>query len=229
SQPIIAIILGSTSRGYRWDSLEESPLVMVLLSSLLRTLEQGFEYRMYVGFDAGDLFYDDEKRREELTQWFEKHVSSPAKDKGITARFASVRFLNVLRKPGPIFNFLAAAAFEDGADFVYRINDDTEFRTLWAGAFVSSLAAFDPPFLGVVGPTCEDGNRKILTHDFVHRTHSYIFQTYYPVVLSDWWMDDWISKVYPRSNTGRHAMVVVTHHTWMTGGGNPVRYQVDYS
>ena len=36
---------------------------------------------------------------------------------------------------------------------------------------------------------------QILTHDFVHRTHKHIFQTYYPVVLTDWWMDDWISKV----------------------------------
>lgn len=53
---------------------------------------------------------------------------------------------------------------------------------------------FTPPFLGVVGPICYDGNQNILTHDFVHRTHRNIFQTYYPVVFSDWWMDDWISK-----------------------------------
>ena len=24
------------------------------------------------------------------------------------------------------------------------------------------------------------------------------WQIYYPIVLSDWWMDDWISRVYPQ-------------------------------
>ena len=94
---------------------------------------------------------------------------------------------------------------------------------------MSALKAFDPPNIGVVGPTCADGNKKILTHDFVHRSHRHIFQTYYPVVLTDWWMDDWISKVYPRGSFGRHGAVAVSHHTWMTGDGNPVRYEVDHA
>lgn len=226
--PVIAITLGTTSRGFRWSKLEESPLVRILLASMARTLEQGFDYRIYVGFDAGDLFYDDEARRDELAQWVENTLVRSAAARGINASFASLRFLNVLRKPGPIFNFLTAAAFADGADFVYRINDDTEFRTPFASALTTALANFKPPYLGVVGPSCADGNKKILTHDFVHRTHYHIFQTYYPVVLTDWWMDDWISKVYPRGNYGRHQDVAVSHHTWMTGSGNPVRYEVDH-
>ena len=32
----------------------------------------------------------------------------------------------------------------------------------------------------------------MITHDFVHKTHMRVFKTYYPPVLSDWWMDDWI-------------------------------------
>ena len=227
-EPVIAIVLGTTSRGFRWSKINESPLVKILLASLERTLEVGFEYRVYVGFDAGDLFYDDDARRGEIARWFEKHVQKPAGKRGITARFATLKFLNVLRKPGPIFNFLTAAAFADGSDFVYRINDDTEFRTPFAAALTTALKNFEPPYLGVVGPTCADGNKKILTHDFVHRTHRQIFQTYYPVVLTDWWMDDWISKVYPRGSYGRHASVAVSHHTWMTGSGNPVRYEVDH-
>ena len=52
-----------------------------------------------------------------------------------------MEFTNVLHKPGPIFNFLAAAAFADGADYVYRVNDDTEFRDPWAVRFVAALSA----------------------------------------------------------------------------------------
>ncbi len=44
------------------------------------------------------------------------------------------------------------------------------------------------------GPKCQQGNDKILTHDFVHRLHLEIFDmNYYPPELVDWWMDDWIS------------------------------------
>lgn len=45
----------------------------------------------------------------------------------------------------------------------------------------------------------------MITHDFVHKTHLRIFDTYYPPVLSDWWMDDWISHVYPADNARKVA------------------------
>ena len=41
-------------------------------------------------------------------------------------------------------------------------------------------------------------------------------------------MDDWISRVYPKDNTLRMPDVRVTHHTWVSGSGNPVRYHVDH-
>jgi hypothetical protein len=41
---------------------------------------------------------------------------------------------------------------------------------------VAALDALRPARVGVAGPTCKDGNRKILTHDFTHRTHAIIFQ-----------------------------------------------------
>ena len=37
---------------------------------------------------------------------------------------------------------------------MYRINDDTELKTTWATPFTLQLAAFSPPNVGVVGPTC---------------------------------------------------------------------------
>ena len=57
-----------------------------------------------------------------------------------------------------------------GADFFYRLNDDTELQQHWPQAFTSALLALPPPH-GVVGPTCLQGNAKILTHDFVARVH----------------------------------------------------------
>ena len=82
---------------------------------------------------------------------------------------------------------MMAAAAEDGADYLYRVNDDTEFvGTGWAAQAVGALRANTPPNLGVVGPVCNEGNTRILTHDLVHRTHLQIFEHYYPPIFSDW-------------------------------------------
>jgi hypothetical protein len=103
---------------------------------------------------------------------------------------------------------MMGAAFDDGADYLYRVNDDTEFTGAWADSAVTQLRAMDPPNVGVVGPLCEEGNKHIMTHDFVHRTHLLIFQLYYPSTLKDWWMDDWISFVYGQSRTRQGPFAV---------------------
>ena len=47
--------------------------------------------------------------------------------------------------------------------------------------------------------------------------HQEIFDDYYPAVLSDWWMDDWISRVYGEKRTKQLTDVPVTHHTTSYG------------
>lgn len=64
-----------------------------------------------------------------------------------------------------------------------------------------------------MGPHCQQGNTHILTHDFTHRTHLEIFNgTYYPPELTDWWLDDWISRVYGSTRSKKLANVEVIHH-----------------
>ena len=66
-----------------------------------------------------------------------------------------------------------------------------------------------PPF-GAVGPLCRQGNTKILTHDFTHRTHMEIFEgQYYPPELTDWWMDDWIARTYGSTRTRQSKKIEV--------------------
>ena len=59
--------------------------------------------------------------------------------------------------------------------------------------------------MGPSGKHDASATRFMITHDFVHKTHLRIFDTYYPPVLSDWWMDDWISHVYPSTNANKVA------------------------
>ena len=38
---------------------------------------------------------------------------------------------NKLKKPGPVFNIITKHAYDVGADYIYRVNDDTEMAAPW--------------------------------------------------------------------------------------------------
>ena len=184
-----------------------------------------FEYWLYVLYDAGDPFFDSASREAEVVAWIAAELVGPLKAAGVTLRFALLRFDNVLHKPGPAFNFMMRAAYDDGADYLYRVNDDTQFVGAgWVAQAVGTLRSYEPPNVGVVGPICHEGNTRILTHDLVHRSHLDIFEHYYPPIFSDWWMDDWITHVYGPGRTRRGPFQV--HHRI---GHQGTRYEVDQS
>jgi hypothetical protein len=209
----VCILVPVTSRKQDWKRLEDTFLYKMPLSSLAKTCEpEKFSYTVFVGYDAGDAFFDNPTTLTSIEQWMKANMPF--------ASLATRLFVNELRKPGPIMNFLSREAYNDKCDFIYRINDDTELLTPWTSAFVNALRGFKPPLRGVVGPTCNEGQVSILTHDFVHRSHLDIFPTHYPPELTDWWLDDWITNVYGDQNTRKLGEVVVKHHVLAT------RYEV---
>jgi hypothetical protein len=200
-------MLGSTSKKVASPSTDSMALFTLALPSIAKTVECGFRYTVFVGYDAGDPFYDTGAGAGALHDWFGRHVATPLADRGISVAIEAVRVENHASKPGPVFNALARHAQARDADFFYRVNDDTLMVTPWASAFVCALCSFGPPY-GVVGPV-ESIRVDILTHDFVHRAHLAIFDDYYPPDLSDWWMDDWISQVYGSARSVKVASVKV--------------------
>ena len=92
------------------------PLSTYCIPSLLRTMEPGFEYALYVGYDSDDLHFADPKRAEELTR-----LARPVP-------VLLYGYDNPARKPGPIFNNISAQAVLGGCDYLYRINDDSELQ-----------------------------------------------------------------------------------------------------
>ena len=205
--PHIAIMLGSTSKKVASPSTDSMALFTMALPSIAKTVECGFRYTVFVGYDAEDPFYDTGAGEAALNEWFGRHVETPLAERGIAVAIEAVRVENDASKPGPVFNALARHAQARDADFFYRVNDDTLMVTPWASAFVCALCSFGAPY-GVVGPV-ESIRADILTHDFVHRTHLAIFDDYYPPDLSDWWMDDWISQVYGPARSVKVATVKV--------------------
>jgi hypothetical protein len=159
-----------------------------------------------------------------IHQWFSSNIHQPLLSQyqvNITLHPLSVS--NPFKKPGPVFHAITEYAYHHNATFIYRINDDTEFYTLWVSSFIQQLTSLTVPY-GVVGPSEKFISNRILTHDFVHRIHFEIFQgNYYPIELSDWWMDDWISRVYGVKRTFLLKSVQVKHHCYH----HPKRYQVN--
>jgi hypothetical protein len=209
---VVAVCFSTTTRGLKIKALKDLAMIQYLLPSLLRTAETKFEYWVYVLFDQGDLYFDKAGGKATLLTHMQSAFHTPLSSKGVKSRSAVLRFANPFKKPGPAFNFMMGAAWKDGADYLYRVNDDTELKGAWASDALGQLRGFNPSNVGAVGPLCAQGNKHILTHDLVHRTHLDIFSHYYPPILCDWWMDDWITHVYGGGHT-RHGPFEVVHHT----------------
>jgi len=182
SLPLIAIMAATTTRKVHQPSTQNLALFTMLLPSLIRSIDCGFRYVYVLGYDKGDPFYDDEANLQHIQKWFKTNIQSPMALNGVAITLKLVKVNNSLKKPGPVFIAMARAAYGLGADYFYRINDDTELMGHWPSIFVSAVKALPPPF-GVVGPTCMQGNGQILTHDFVSRMHMEVFEmNYYPPV-----------------------------------------------
>jgi hypothetical protein len=221
----VAVCCGTTTRNVKGPQLAKLALFRYLLPSMARTIDCGLEYMAVVGYDKGDPFYDTLHGKLQVEQWFDEFIEQPLASRGVTVKLHLVQVDNKLKKPGPVFNRITKHAYDNGADYIYRVNDDTEMKGPWAKRFIAELHKMGEPY-GAVGPLCQQGNRKILTHDFTHRTHMEIFNGfYYPKELVDWWMDDWISRVYGSRRTRQGTSVPVVHHTQAHGQ----RYKVDKS
>jgi hypothetical protein len=203
--PLTHIAIVAPSRSLpSWKASTDASLAALLLPSLQKSLsfqeQHSIAVEVIVVFDEGDSFWENPSVRSTV----ELSVTSPVQ----------ILFMSVKKSSRIPNNEGCQMAYERGAHYIVRVNDDTEFTGVgWITAGMSSLKSFTPPNLGVVGPTCRQGNTKILTHDMVHRTHLDIFTDYYPREFDNWYLDDWISRVYGDRHTRRLTTWIVIHHT----------------
>ena len=189
-----------------WKSLADTALQTLLIPSVERTVSA---QERNACIDRDDVFWLEHHEEIIKPHWLSLHVE----------------FYKVPKHRVP-FNKMTHHAFSDGAEYLVCVNDATEFITKgWISKGVESLLGYDPPNLGVVGPTCNEGNTRILTNDMVHRTHLKVFEDYYPPVFSAWWIDDWMTKVYEPGRSKKLKDWVVRHHI----GKHGTRYKVQHN
>ena len=199
----IAVTLCATTKGIASSlSFDNLAITHILLPSLLRTFEDGYQYEIFVGVDDDDEFYTNASNQEHLRAFsapYPMHIHSfPSKESRIP------------------FNEILDVAFRSGSDYIVRINDDTEFISEnWTSKGIKTLLNHAPVNVGVVGPrVVEKPNIKntILTHDMVHRTHKKIFSYYYSPGFDNQLIDDWITLVYSPDRVSWIQDWVVDHH-----------------
>lgn len=221
----ICILIPVTSRTHEheWHQLSDSFFYQKPLLSLSQSIKQNkdpYQYKLFLGYDIGDPFFDNQTTLKQLTSYVNQNLSN------LSFTLETRAIQNKHKQPVTILNYLSNEAYYNGCDFMYHIDDDTEFITSnWAKPLVSALKNFKPPFFGVVGPTCYEGNTAILTHDFVHRSHLDRFSTHYPPELSSWWFDNWISEVYGINHTLKLKNVLVKDHLELSMA-NGLRYSI---
>jgi Polysaccharide biosynthesis len=190
SKPILAVITSARSTP-KDQNAEDALLYRVLIQSLIRTITEiertHWSIHLYVAVDDTDEWWIQNWKKLYIPDWLLcSMVIFPDRGHHIP------------------FNEIALTAYNEGADYFCRVNDDTEFVTEeWITLAVSALQNYDPPNVGVVGPKCGEGNTDIMTHDMVHRTHLEIFHGYYyPPSFGNWFLDDWITIVYSSNVLG---------------------------
>lgn len=211
-RPLVAVVMGATSKRTNIKNYNETQIATVMLPSLLNTMEADkYQYNVFVGVDNDDEFWMNQTNRQQLEKQAEPLVQVFVRDYPKNASSNRIPFNEIL-----------LVAYEAGADYFVRINDDTEFISQnWTSAGANTLASYKPPNVGVVGPSCREQRRGLLAHDMVHRTHMEIFdKEYYPRVFDNWYLDDWISKVYGPTRTKELNEWVVKHHITYSGKNN---------
>jgi len=214
---IVAIGGGITSKRLSEvvaDSVTKKfPLFTMLLPSFCKTVNaewKHYVYHFYLAYDATDEYFSRAYNR----QAFQAEFNEVIKQHCLLAAACVLHLLECAYSGRPAWaqNDAMIAAYLNGADYFYRINDDTVLATAdWLSSFTSVLNSYQPRNIGVVGPTHDVGNLKILTYDFVHRTHIEIFGYYYPRVFTDWFADDWITYVYAPQHVTKLANVSIEH------------------
>lgn len=200
----VAVLLGVTSRGQKKSlSITNTKLFEHCLPGIVRTAGyDAHNFVVYIAIDRDDAY-----------------LTTPANLAHIRDFEAprNIRFNPVVVSGGTFvkaINEVARIAYRDGMQYFLRINADSELLTpRWATLGIRALQNMNRRNVGVIGPLSYNDRPDIFTHDMTSRAHLEIFNgNYYPRVFSNWYIDDWISRIYGKNATVRMQNFHILHH-----------------
>ena len=215
SLPVIAVGGGITSKGVQEVNADniaaEFQLFYTFIPTFCETASPGYDYRFYFAYDFNDAVFTNTRLLAAFQQTFADEMRRLCSEPRNIKSSLHMIECNYTGKPAWAQNDAMLEAYLDHADYYYRINDDTEVETDgWVDAFLAALNQYEPPLVGVVGPSVR-GIPYILTYEFVHRTHVDIFGFYYPRLFTEWWGDKWLQEVYEPDRSTMLSHITVNH------------------
>ena len=183
-----------------------------MLPTFVDTVSQRFCYHFYIAYDYNDPVLMHPEGRNAFVHSFAKVFNETATVSEIDELDLTFVKCNHTRSPAWAQNDALMTGYHAGATYLYMINDDTRFLSWhWPQYLTQALAKMNPKNVGISGPNHIHGNTKVLTYNFVHRTHVDIFGYFYPREFVDWGADVWISEVYQPDNYAKLVQVAVNH------------------
>jgi hypothetical protein len=202
-----------TTRKTKWKSLEQMALFETFLPSLMKTIEDGYLYGVYLGYDVGDPLLDKPDAEKQMRELWNRQTKG-------SIELKIFKYNDTVNRNVWAVNYLTKEAYLDGYDYFFRVNDDSEFRERgWTSKMVEALQLNDD--FGAVG-VLDDQNPRIWTHSFVARQHLEIFGFHFPFSFGNYWSDDWITQAYDSSFSIWLYDVPIVHHL------HKERYFVDW-
>lgn len=180
------------------DAPDKMHLLQTFFKSMLNSISADewlhYQYVIYVGYDEDDPVLD--QRRPDLLKAIDR-MRGEAHRRDVLFKFHRLPAAKCVTL---LWNLLFLDAIVDGNDYFYQVNDDVALLDAgWTSKFVAKLQNSDG--FGVTGPNDQLWNCRLLTQSFVSRRHWEIFGWYYPIVIKDWYSDNWISEVYGSDHT----------------------------
>ena len=187
------------------------PFFNIFLRSFCGTMSAGFRYKIFVAYDYDDYYLNDTVVLNKFKESFNLYTKRYCSTEGSTVELQMV-YCGYSGKPAWSQNDALMKAYEDNFAYYFMVNDDTQISgSGWTEALVKGLANRFPPNFGLVGPQHIGDSQKILTHNFVHKTHVDLFSFFYPRIYETWHGDEWITRVYSPNFMNEVRDAVVFH------------------
>lgn len=233
--PLVQFPLSVTSRNIKGGvkTVADLPLLKFALPSIVKTVEPWrARYWVAIAADSGDPWYDNGPAQAAIAAWYEAEWA--ARWPGLCApRLTFDVYNNTHSCNVRAVNYVSMRGLLEGADYFYRINDDTVLHgdSNWTSLFIEALAGMRPiANLGVVGPADAFQKDALLTHCCVHRNHFTLWSFHFAPLFCNWWSDNWIQAVYagpyPTSFGREPNMMSIMKQVRVTHKVLPSRYDI---
>jgi hypothetical protein len=198
--PLIQFPLSVTSRNLKMPikRFEDLPLFKHALASIIAWTDPDFaRYWVAIAADTGDPWFDDAAKQAAMADWFARQWAARWPDHCPPWLTFNI-YNNTRSRNAWAVNYVAQRGYEAGADYFYRINDDSELLgNNWSRVFVDVLETMQPiPGLGVVAPYDPVHKGEAFTHSMVGRLHFEVFGSLFPFVTKNQYSDTWAAQVY---------------------------------